>query len=653
MHLNYDEIRKIRNKHNQAIFKQYLNEIFYDILKRSDTLISKTISKIMFTNYLKRLPFLVSSKIYELFKSEGGMTREDFVEGVNIIYNGLPHEVEEFVFSLLDSDYDGAIKPEDCTRMLKLIAPVINNTTGLVKKFFEASSEMSLREFSSAIEVNADIFLTLLNFFYKNAPFDELSLSTFRLDNSIIRNYYSSTNSLSYEKKTCKVYLTRLLTKADFKVGESIEDSFEENDVSTSYESDDSQLLDELSGSHIVVPSIDVKTLNNIQNKYNSKEKNKNENSPVVKEGMIYKFNNDANSLIKKMRWLVLVNHDLFYFSDSYKSHLKYFHNLTDCFVYDETVKKSFDGVTYHGFQIKFGDIVKEFYCKEVGECLQWINKLKDALGQRNIYESYQMIKHIGDGGYASVFLAKDLNTNGLVAIKIFDKQMTMKDYLSLVRTEIGLLKYCHHDNIVKYIDSFEDTTNIYLVEEYMEAGTLTQLIARTPNMDEKFIKNIIKQIGRGLEYLHSNWIIHRDIKPDNILLKLNGSEISVKIADFGLSTMTTGNITSYPLGTLHYMSPEMIEGCQYSNKIDIWALGTILYYMLFRSLPLKYRFNNTAYTIDYNSANDKFLIPTSRNISSSAFTLLSCCIEKQQKKRINIHDFNSHSWFADQQYTN
>jgi serine/threonine protein kinase len=105
------------------------------------------------------------------------------------------------------------------------------------------------------------------------------------------------------------------------------------------------------------------------------------------------------------------------------------------------------------------------------------------------------MIKHIGD--VRSVFLAKDLNTSGLVAIKIFDKQMTKKDYPSLVGTEIDLLRYCHHDNIINYIDSFEDTTNIYQ----------TQLIVRTPNMNEKFIKNIIQQIGRKLKYLYSNWM--------------------------------------------------------------------------------------------------------------------------------------------------
>src|SRR5690606_18345407 len=136
-------------------------------------------------------------------------------------------------------------------------------------------------------------------------------------------------------------------------------------------------------------------------------------------------------------------------------------------------------------------------------------------------------------------------------------------------------------------------------------------------------IKNIIFQIGNGLRYLHSYGIIHRDLKPENVLIDVKNYNLKVKIVDFGLSVVSGFDfITSSTLGTVNYITPEVINGEDYNCKVDIWALGIIMYYLFFEILPFKDK-SSSKLIIAKNILEYKFKIPNYRKISKDVEFLL------------------------------
>ncbi len=207
-------------------------------------------------------------------------------------------------------------------------------------------------------------------------------------------------------------------------------------------------------------------------------------------------------------------------------------------------------------------------------------------------------------------------------------------------------MKLCHHPNIVKLLDHFENSEYIYIVMEYISGGTLNQYIKNHYfYISESEAANIISQIGNGLKYLHNYGIVHRDLKTDNIMLTKNNENGIIKIMDFGLSKIVgpkEGLIDGY--GTLNYCAPEVLMREPYNKQIDIWSLGIILYYMLVGHFP--FQGNNEdiiAKNIVYQPL--KFDEQEWENKSRNVINLIEKSLEKKPSKRINIDDFLKHPW--------
>jgi serine/threonine protein kinase len=212
--------------------------------------------------------------------------------------------------------------------------------------------------------------------------------------------------------------------------------------------------------------------------------------------------------------------------------------------------------------------------------------------------------------------------------------------------TEIELMKFCNHKNIISYIDNYEDENTIYIVQEYMNKGDLFNYLRREVLMDEKKIKTIIIQIAEGLKYLHEYGIIHRDLKPHNIIVCVDGSSIIAKICDFGLSKYIGVNGKGKgSSGTLHFTSPEVFSNNKYTSKVDVWSLGVVLYFLLFGILPFEDEENSK--NVEKKICKACYKIPDSRTVSEDVKILLKACLEKEAEKRINISDFIDHKWFS------
>ncbi|MFF5993266.1 Stk1 family PASTA domain-containing Ser/Thr kinase [Lysinibacillus sp. KU-BSD001] len=207
-------------------------------------------------------------------------------------------------------------------------------------------------------------------------------------------------------------------------------------------------------------------------------------------------------------------------------------------------------------------------------------------IGKR-VSERYEILSLIGGGGMSNVYLAHDIILGRDVAIKILRYDFTNEEELHRrFQREALSATSLTHPNIVSVYDVGEDGDMHYIVMEHIKGKTLKQYIQEFSPVSAAKSVQIMKQLTSAIAHAHENGIIHRDIKPQNILVDMEGN---VKITDFGIAT--TLNATSYTqtnsvMGTVHYLSPEQARGGIATKKSDIYSLGIVLYELLTGELP-------------------------------------------------------------------
>ncbi|MDW7675357.1 MAG: Stk1 family PASTA domain-containing Ser/Thr kinase, partial [Bacillota bacterium] len=198
-----------------------------------------------------------------------------------------------------------------------------------------------------------------------------------------------------------------------------------------------------------------------------------------------------------------------------------------------------------------------------------------------------EILEKLGGGGMALVYKAKDSLLNRVVTIKVLrDEFADDEEFVRRFRHEAQAVASLSHPNIVNIFDVGYNEGNHYLVMEFVEGQNLKEIIKLRGALKVEEAIDIAKQICDGLEHAHDNKIIHRDIKPHNILITKNGK---IKVADFGLAravTTSTVTHTKSVLGSVHYFSPEQAKGEVTDEKSDIYSLGVVLYEMLTGQVP-------------------------------------------------------------------
>lgn len=201
------------------------------------------------------------------------------------------------------------------------------------------------------------------------------------------------------------------------------------------------------------------------------------------------------------------------------------------------------------------------------------------------ISDRYEIIDKVGSGGMADVYKAKCHRLNRYVAIKILKPEYSNdKNFVTKFRGEAQSAAGLSHPNIVNVYDVGDDDGLYYIVMELVEGITLKKFIERKGKLEIKEAVGIAIQIAQGMEAAHDNHIIHRDIKPQNIIISRDGK---VKVTDFGIAKAATSNtVTQNAIGSVHYLSPEQARGGYSDEKSDIYSLGVTLYEMLTGKVP-------------------------------------------------------------------
>ncbi|KAK9762280.1 Protein kinase, variant 2 [Basidiobolus ranarum] len=213
----------------------------------------------------------------------------------------------------------------------------------------------------------------------------------------------------------------------------------------------------------------------------------------------------------------------------------------------------------------------------------QIMERLKSIVSQGDPTNLYLKLKKIGQGASGSVYVARSLNSNQKVAIKQMD--LAHQPRKELIVNEILVMKEAQHPNIVNFLDSFlVQSSELWVIMELMEGGALTDVIDNN-SLTETHIATICLETCRGLYHLHSQNIIHRDIKSDNVLLDAEGH---VKITDFGFCAKLTEhkNKRATMVGTPYWMAPEVVKQKEYGAKVDIWSLGIMAIEMIENEPP-------------------------------------------------------------------
>lgn len=199
----------------------------------------------------------------------------------------------------------------------------------------------------------------------------------------------------------------------------------------------------------------------------------------------------------------------------------------------------------------------------------------------------YILGPRIGSGSFAVVWRSRHRNSGLEVAIKEIDKtQLSSKVRDNLIK-EISILSTIHHPNIIQLFEAIQTNDRIYLVLEYCGGGDLSAYIQRYGRVSESVARHFMRQLAAGLQVLQEKNLIHRDLKPQNLLLATTSATPLMKIGDFGFArSLTPLQLADTLCGSPYYMAPEIIQSQKYDAKADLWSVGAILYQLVVGKPP-------------------------------------------------------------------
>ena len=270
----------------------------------------------------------------------------------------------------------------------------------------------------------------------------------------------------------------------------------------------------------------------------------------------------------------------------------------------------------------------------------------------RSLDDKYNIQQRVGGGSFAQVFKGTNISTGTTVAIKHIDIRLIKEERsIKYMFHEADLMKQLRHPNIVHMYESITNGTDIYLVFQYCSEGDLSNYLKNRPQnkTSEQEARIFTLQLIEGMDYLHENKIIHRDIKPQNILLHKIDDKIILKLADFGFAKelKDVTEMSKSVCGTPLYMGPELFKGKSYSIKADIWSLGLVIFEMVMGYYPFDAK--TIVQLVRQINKPLKILSTAENPITPEFIDLIINLLHRDPNLRLSLSEIRMHSWLYDE----
>ncbi|KAF0915792.1 hypothetical protein E2562_038920 [Oryza meyeriana var. granulata] len=266
--------------------------------------------------------------------------------------------------------------------------------------------------------------------------------------------------------------------------------------------------------------------------------------------------------------------------------------------------------------------------------------------GVRRVGE-YVLVRQIGSGAYARVWLGRHCTRGTEVALKEIAVERLSSKLRESLLSEVDILRRIRHPNVIALHESIRDGGKIYLVLEYCRGGDLHSYLQRHKRVSEAVAKHFIQQLASGLQMLRENNVVHRDLKPQNILLVANNENSLLKIADFGFAKfLEPSSLAETLCGSPLYMAPEVMQAQKYDAKADLWSVGIILYQLVTGSPPFTgdsqiQLLRNILYTREIR-------FPSDCDLSNGCIDLCRKLLRINSVERLTVEEFVNHPFLTE-----
>lgn len=250
----------------------------------------------------------------------------------------------------------------------------------------------------------------------------------------------------------------------------------------------------------------------------------------------------------------------------------------------------------------------------------------------------YVIERRLGTGSYAIVWLGRRKRDGLVVALKAISRERLTEKLTENLESEMSILREFRHPNLVGLVEISKQPEHIFIALEFMRGGDLQKYIRREKRLEEKTAKRFMGHLASGLEFLWSKHLIHRDLKPQNLLLTSDEPTATLKIADFGFARkLEKASLAETLCGSPLYMAPEILSFKKYDAKADLWSVGTILFEMVAGEPPFGGRDHRELLN---NIKRTQLRLPPHIQVSQDCLELLQQLLRRDPRARISLDDF-------------